>query len=149
MQLTLKREDIVAALKSHIQNIGFDLSNSNVEVNFVAGRKDNGLTATIDITMIAKPVPVTLIATGSSMKRAVMHKEAAPAKGILRDDEPDLTTAEIDLSTDQAPARRVSFDTSDDTTVTGDFKEPVTANDEAETNTEQEATPAKTSSLFG
>ena len=83
------------------------------------------------------------------MKRAVMHKEAAPAKGILRDDEPDLTTAEIDLSTDQAPARGVSFDTSDDTTVTGDFEEPVTANDEAETNTEQEATPAKTSSLFG
>ena len=77
MQLTLKREDVVEALKGHIHNMGFDLTNKFVDIVFVAGRKDNGLTATVTITAEAplKPSQGILRAVDQSQEEALASTE--------------------------------------------------------------------------
>lgn len=49
MNITLKQRDIELALKMYLSAQGIILSNRKFTVEFTAGRKDSGLSATIDI----------------------------------------------------------------------------------------------------
>ena len=49
MQINLKQQEIVEALKQYISNQGISLSGKSVEISFTSGRKDNGLSAEMNI----------------------------------------------------------------------------------------------------
>ena len=49
MQIQLKQNEIVAALKQYISTQGISLRGKNVDISFTAGRKESGITADISI----------------------------------------------------------------------------------------------------
>ena len=49
MQIQLKQNEIVAALKQYITKQGIDLSSKLVEIRFTAGRKESGISADVEI----------------------------------------------------------------------------------------------------
>lgn len=49
MQINLKQNEIVDALKQYINQQGINLAGKQVEVSFTAGRKEGGLCAEINI----------------------------------------------------------------------------------------------------
>lgn len=50
MKLILSQEEIFKALRDYAINSGLALNNKHIEVTLTAGRKDNGVSATLDIT---------------------------------------------------------------------------------------------------
>lgn len=49
MQIQLKQTEIISAIKRYITLQGIDLAGKDVTVAFIVGRKDNGITAEIEI----------------------------------------------------------------------------------------------------
>lgn len=49
MQIQLKQNEIVAALKQYIANQGINLAGKDVTISFTAGRKEAGITADLVI----------------------------------------------------------------------------------------------------
>jgi len=49
MQITLKQRDVELALKMYLASQGIALEGRTFEVDYLSGRKDNGLTAFVDI----------------------------------------------------------------------------------------------------
>lgn len=49
MQIQLKQTEIITAVKQYITSQGIDLWGKNVTVTFIAGRKESGIFADIDI----------------------------------------------------------------------------------------------------
>ena len=68
MQIHLKQLEITAALKMFIASQGINLTGKTVEINFTSGRKDNGLSAEIDIE---DAVPSTVIPITRDAKQNV------------------------------------------------------------------------------
>ena len=83
MQITLKQSEIEIAVTDFISKMGINLTGKAVEVSFTAGRKEDGLSASLDITevlasaptlgTVAYPVaaPVEVPAQPVSVKRSV------------------------------------------------------------------------------
>jgi hypothetical protein len=55
MQIQLKQAEIISALKQYITLQGIDLAGKDVTVSFIAGRKESGISAEIDIEENALP----------------------------------------------------------------------------------------------
>lgn len=49
MQIQLKQPEIEEALKQYISQQGIILTNKSIVITFTSGRKDNGLTADVEI----------------------------------------------------------------------------------------------------
>ncbi len=49
MQINLKQTEITEALRQYIGQKGIDLAGKTVDISFIAGRKEGGLTAEINI----------------------------------------------------------------------------------------------------
>lgn len=56
MQIQLKQAEIEEAIVRYISQQGINLVNKTVNITFTSGRKDNGLSAEVDIDLI---VPAT------------------------------------------------------------------------------------------
>jgi hypothetical protein len=61
MQINLKQTEIETALRDYVSKLGFSLDGREVGIVFTSGRKNNGLTADIEIsdtlTPTANPIP--------------------------------------------------------------------------------------------
>lgn len=49
MQIIIKQSEIEVAVKNYIAELGINLTGKDVEVSFTAGRKEDGLSASLDI----------------------------------------------------------------------------------------------------
>lgn len=49
MQIIIKQSEIEVAVKNYIAGLGINLTGKDVEVSFTAGRKEDGLSASLDI----------------------------------------------------------------------------------------------------
>lgn len=78
MQIQLKQNEIVAAIKQYVAQQGINLSGRRVEVTFTAGRKESGLSADVDITDDVPP-SVMLVPRTAEPDPATPETEAAPA----------------------------------------------------------------------
>ena len=59
MQIIIKQSEIEVAVKNYIAGLGINLAGKDVEVSFTAGRKEDGLSASLDIVDTgASSVPV-------------------------------------------------------------------------------------------
>lgn len=102
MQIQLKQNEIVAALKQYIANQGINLAGKDVTISFTAGRKEAGITADLVIedagipgfdgaddeaakpsltvvTPIVKAVEETSAAVEEPVKEEPKNAEEAPA----------------------------------------------------------------------
>lgn len=52
MLIQLRQSEIETALRDYIVNQGINLTGRTVEISFTSGRKDNGISADLDITEI-------------------------------------------------------------------------------------------------
>lgn len=91
MQITLKQRDIELALKMYLSAQGISLLDRSFNVEFTAGRKDSGLSASIDIgpaemlaTKIMQAVEATSMDTAPSQ-----HKSLLPASEEAYIEEPE------------------------------------------------------------
>jgi len=55
MQIQLKQNEIVTALKQYISGQGISLDGKDVKISFTAGRKESGITADLVIEDVAIP----------------------------------------------------------------------------------------------
>ena len=58
MQIQLKQVEIEEALKQYISQQGIILAGKNVTIEFTSGRKDNGLSAEIDVETVSPTKPL-------------------------------------------------------------------------------------------
>ena len=63
MLIQLRQSEIEAALKMYVVSQGFSLYNKTVDISFTSGRKDNGVSADLEInetgfTVFAVPSPL-------------------------------------------------------------------------------------------
>jgi hypothetical protein len=80
MQIQLKQNEIVAAIKQYVAQQGINLTGRKVEVTFTAGRKESGLSADVDITDdVPTSEVVTLVPRAAEPDPAPAEAEAAPA----------------------------------------------------------------------
>lgn len=81
MLIQLRQSEIEAALKGYIQNQGINLYGKTVEISFTSGRKDNGISADLDIvenqqSLMAVPTEQTKPCVDS----AKVVKDSCPVK---------------------------------------------------------------------
>ena len=72
MQIIIKQSEIEVAVKNYIAGLGINLAGKDVEVSFTAGRKEDGLSASLDI------VDTGSVSTPAVPLKAVLEA-AAPA----------------------------------------------------------------------
>lgn len=64
MLIQLRQSEIEAALKMYVASQGFSLNNKTVDISFTSGRKDNGVSADLEINETGVTVPVVPINRG-------------------------------------------------------------------------------------
>ena len=64
MLIQLRQSEIEAALKMYVVSQGFSLNNKTVDISFTSGRKDNGVSADLEINETGVTVPVVPINRG-------------------------------------------------------------------------------------
>jgi hypothetical protein len=57
MLIQLRQSEIEAALKMYVVSQGFSLNNKTVDISFTSGRKDNGVSADLEINETGVTVP--------------------------------------------------------------------------------------------
>lgn len=95
MLIQLRQSEIEAALREYIVNQGINLTDRQVDISFTSGRKDNGISADLDIVesqQTLKVVPSGPIKRGFGPVELV--KEACPLK------DPEEATDETDFPQD-------------------------------------------------
>lgn len=85
MQINLKQNEIVDALKQYVNQQGINLAGKQVEVSFTAGRKEGGLCAEINIEDHDIP--------GFSGEQATLALVQAPTSTASETDAPEAVDA--------------------------------------------------------
>lgn len=87
MQIIIKQSEIEVAVKNYIAGLGINLTGKDVEVSFTAGRKEDGLSASLDIvdatlgTVVSiPPKPVLEAAAPAAVVQAI--SQTSPAKTV-------------------------------------------------------------------
>ena len=87
MQIIIKQSEIEVAVKNYIAGLGINLAGKDVEVSFTAGRKEDGLSASLDIvdatlgTVVSiPPKPVLEAAAPAAVVQAI--SQTSPAKAV-------------------------------------------------------------------
>lgn len=87
MQIIIKQSEIEVAVKNYIAGLGINLAGKDVEVSFTAGRKEDGLSASLDIvdatlgTVVSvPPKPVIEAAAPAAVVQAI--SQTSPAKTV-------------------------------------------------------------------
>lgn len=106
MNITLKQRDIELALKMYLSAQGIILTNRSFNVEFTAGRKDSGLSASIDIGPAEALADVIIKAVESATPDVItsQHKSLLPTAVVEEDEQP-----EGELTQEAALATLVSF----------------------------------------
>ena len=99
MLIQLRQSEIETALRDYIVNQGISLIDRTVEISFTSGRKDNGISADMDITDLPRQVYVSPAIPTGPIKRGfseapVEIKDACPIK------DPEEATDETDFPED-------------------------------------------------
>lgn len=106
MQITLKQRDIELALKMYLSAQGIILTNRSFNVEFTAGRKDSGLSASIDIGPAEALADEIIKAVESATPDVItsQHKSLLPTAVVEEDEQPEGEATE-----EAALAASVSF----------------------------------------
>ena len=89
MLIQLRQSEIEAALREYIVNQGINLTGRQVDISFTSGRKDNGISADLDIVETQQTLKVIYEA-----KLAEVVKDSCPIK------DPEEATDEADIPQD-------------------------------------------------
>ena len=89
MLIQLRQSEIEVALREYIVNQGINLTGRRVDISFTSGRKDNGISADLDIVDTQQTIKVT-----QGFAPAEEVKEACPLK------DPEEATDETDFPKD-------------------------------------------------
>ena len=89
MLIQLRQSEIEAALKMYVISQGFSLNNKSVDISFTSGRKDNGISADLDIVETQQNLKVTHEANPTEVV-----KDSCPIK------DPEEATDETDFPQD-------------------------------------------------
>lgn len=80
MLIQLRQSEIEAALKMYVISQGFSLNNKTVDISFTSGRKDNGVSADLEInetgfTVFAVPSPLPQLSVPDQEVDTVFNNE--------------------------------------------------------------------------
>ena len=89
MLIQLRQSEIEAALREYVVNQGINLTGRRVDISFTSGRKDNGISADLDIVEIQQTLKVT-----HEANPAEVVKDSCPIK------DPEEATDETDFPQD-------------------------------------------------
>ena len=67
MLIQLRQSEIEAALKMYVISQGFSLNNKSVDISFTSGRKDNGISADLDINVAEDEQELTRVVSPSGV----------------------------------------------------------------------------------
>ena len=87
MLIQLRQSEIEVALREYIVNQGINLTGRQVDISFTSGRKDNGISADLDIVDTHQSLKVT-----QGFVPAEVAKDACPLK------DPEEATDETDFA---------------------------------------------------
>lgn len=136
MQIIIKQSEIEVAVKNYIAGLGINLTGKDVEVSFTAGRKEDGLSASLDIVdatlgtvasvppkpvlEAAAPATVAQVITQSTSVKSVhvsrtpvVEPEPAPAQEVeeaVVESQPEVSAAAVEAANDieATPAKKVN-----------------------------------------
>lgn len=102
MLIQLRQSEIEEALKMYVVSQGFSLNNKTVDISFTSGRKDNGVSADLDINdtgaaIPSGPVNRTFAAEPIQMPSLPVLSEPGP---LMNDDDaevPDTPVAAVEV----------------------------------------------------
>ena len=89
MLIQLRQSEIEAALREYVVNQGINLTGRRVDISFTSGRKDNGISADLDIVETQQNLKVTHEANPTEVV-----KDSCPIK------DPEEATDETDFPQD-------------------------------------------------
>ena len=89
MLIQLRQSEIETALREYVVNQGINLTGRRVDISFTSGRKDNGISADLDIVDTHQSLKVT-----QGVVPAEVSKDACPPK------DPEEATDETDFPED-------------------------------------------------
>ena len=89
MLIQLRQSEIETALREYVVNQGINLNGRRVDISFTSGRKDNGISADLDIVETQQTLKVTYGTTP-----AEVVKDSCPLK------DPEEATDETDFPQD-------------------------------------------------
>lgn len=87
MLIQLRQSEIEVALREYIVNQGINLTGRQVDISFTSGRKDNGISADLDIVDTHQSLKVT-----QGLVPAEVAKDSCPLK------DPEEATDETDFA---------------------------------------------------
>ena len=100
MLIQLRQSEIEAALREYVVNQGINLTGRRVDISFTSGRKDNGISADLDINVaedeqeLTKVVSPSGVIQGFGLGYPKEVKNACPLK------DPEEATDETDFPQD-------------------------------------------------
>lgn len=101
MLIQLKQTEIEAALKMYIVSQGINLNNRTVDISFTSGRKDNGISADLDIldgdAVTCNPVYATPVEAKTSGE--IPERTAVPQAAFV----PQAVAAEPEVVEEDTP----------------------------------------------
>lgn len=100
MLIQLRQSEIEHALKRYIQDQGISLRGKTIEISFTSGRKDNGVSADLDINEVEETQELTVLVSQPRVTHGfgnICHNDVKDAC-IVKD--PEEATDETDFPED-------------------------------------------------
>lgn len=100
MLIQLRQTEIEQALKRYIQNQGISLRGKTIEISFTSGRKDNGVSADLDINEVEDEQELTMTVSPFGVIQGFGSGYPEKVKGACPDKDPEEATDETDFPQD-------------------------------------------------
>ena len=100
MLIQLRQSEIEAALREYIVNQGINLTGRRVDISFTSGRKDNGVSADLDINVAEDEQKLIMTVSSSGVIQGFGLGYLEEVKGVCPDKDPEEATDETDFPQD-------------------------------------------------
>ena len=100
MLIQLRQSEIEHALTRYIQDQGISLRGKTIEISFTSGRKDNGVSADLDINVAEDEQELTKVVSPSGVIQGFGLAYLEKVKNACPDKDPEEATDETDFPQD-------------------------------------------------
>ena len=100
MLIQLRQSEIEAALREYVVNQGINLTGRRVDISFTSGRKDNGISADLDINVAEDEQELTRVVSPSGVITGFGLGYPKEVKDVCPIKDPEEATDETDFPED-------------------------------------------------
>ena len=100
MLIQLRQSEIEAALREYVVNQGINLTGRRVDISFTSGRKDNGISADLDVSVAEDEQELTRVVSPSGVIQGFGFGYPKEVKSACPLKDPEEATDETDFPQD-------------------------------------------------